>query len=132
MRSRRRRAKVETVSSSISSLRFAKARRSSLRHRLRKALVEALHVGRATNDPVQRLDCFQKARAAQLECLQHVPLGMSAGPAVTEIPSGPAPPATSRPRTRFRKRSGISEFNPDRFWLQGRAHLLVEQRVVAL
>ena len=55
----------------------------------------------ATND--QRLDCFQKARAAQLECLQHVPLGLSAGPpAAPEIPttgtvSPTAPPATVRP-----------------------------------
>jgi hypothetical protein len=57
----------------------------------------------ATNDPVQRLDCFQKARAAQLECLQHVPLGLSAGPpAAPEIPttgtvSPTTPPATVRP-----------------------------------
>jgi hypothetical protein len=55
----------------------------------------------ATND--QRLDCFQKARAAQLECLQHVPLGLSAGPpAAPEIPttgtvSPTTPPATVRP-----------------------------------
>jgi hypothetical protein len=46
----------------------------------------------ATNDPVQRLDCFQKARAAQLECLQHV---MSAGPAAPETPTtGTVSPAT--------------------------------------
>jgi hypothetical protein len=55
----------------------------------------------AAND--QRLDCFQKARAAQLECLQHVPLGLSAGPpAAPEIPttgtvSPTTPPATVRP-----------------------------------
>jgi len=29
------------------------------------------------NSPEQRLDCFQKARAAQLECLDHVPLGVT-------------------------------------------------------
>jgi hypothetical protein len=56
----------------------------------------------ATNNPVQRLDCFQKARAAQLECLQHVPSGMSAGFATPEIPTAgnasPAtPPGTVRP-----------------------------------
>jgi hypothetical protein len=56
----------------------------------------------ATNSPVQRLDCFQKARAAQLECLQHVPSGMSAGSAAPEIPTtgivSPAtPPGTVRP-----------------------------------
>jgi hypothetical protein len=55
----------------------------------------------AAND--QRLDCFQKARAAQLECLQHVPLGLSAGPpAAPEIPTTgtvwpTTPPATVRP-----------------------------------
>jgi hypothetical protein len=49
----------------------------------------------ATNSPVQRLDCFQKARAAQLECLQHVPSGMSAGSAAPEIPTtGIVSPAT--------------------------------------
>jgi hypothetical protein len=29
------------------------------------------------NSPEARLDCFQKARAAQLECLDHVPLGVT-------------------------------------------------------
>jgi hypothetical protein len=49
----------------------------------------------ATNNPVQRLDCFQKARAAQLECLQHVPSGMSAGSEAPEIPTaGTVSPAT--------------------------------------
>ncbi|MEO6782807.1 MAG: hypothetical protein ABI196_18235 [Bradyrhizobium sp.] len=41
-----------------------------------------------TNSPVQQLDCFQKARAAQLECLQHVPSGTSAKSAVPEKPTG--------------------------------------------
>src|ERR1019366_8124207 len=40
------------------------------------------------NDPVQRLDCFQKARAAQLECLEHVPSGMPAGTVPSEMPTG--------------------------------------------
>src|ERR1019366_7002513 len=44
------------------------------------------------NDPVQRLDCFQKARAAQLECLEHVPSGMSAGSAAPEVPTGSVSP----------------------------------------
>jgi hypothetical protein len=52
----------------------------------------------ATNDPVQRLDCFQKARAAQLECLQHLPL-MSAGPAAPEIPSTGTVSPTTPPGT---------------------------------
>jgi hypothetical protein len=53
----------------------------------------------ATNDPIPRLDCFQKARAAQLECLQHVPLGMSAGSAAPETPAAAVSPApgTVRP-----------------------------------
>jgi hypothetical protein len=56
----------------------------------------------ATNDAVQRLDCFRKARAAQLECLEHVPSGTSAGSAAPEIPTtgivSPAtPPRTARP-----------------------------------
>jgi hypothetical protein len=46
------------------------------------------------NDSVQRLDCFQKARTAQLECLQHVPSGMSADPKAPENPkeAGTRPP----------------------------------------
>jgi hypothetical protein len=41
------------------------------------------------NDPAQRLDCFQKTRAAQLECLERV---------LSETPAGPtAPKTTSEP-----------------------------------
>jgi hypothetical protein len=36
-------------------------------------------------DPAQRLDCFQKTRSAQLECLEHV---------LSETPAGPATPKT--------------------------------------
>ena len=38
------------------------------------------------NDPAQRLDCFQKTRAAQLECLEHV---------LSETPAGPSAPRDS-------------------------------------
>ena len=50
------------------------------------------------NDPAQRLDCFRKTRAAQLECLEHVlsetPAGQPAGPSAPRdssesLPSGP-------------------------------------------
>jgi hypothetical protein len=51
-----------------------------------------------TNDPVQRLDCLQKARAAQLECLQHVPLGMSAGSEILESPMLDSPPTSGPAR----------------------------------
>jgi hypothetical protein len=44
------------------------------------------------NDPAQRLDCFQKTRAAQLECLEHV---LSVTPAEPTTPK--APPGTTRP-----------------------------------
>jgi hypothetical protein len=37
-----------------------------------------------SNSPEQRLDCFQKARAAQLECLDHVPLGVTESTAAAE------------------------------------------------
>jgi hypothetical protein len=53
-----------------------------------------------TNDPVQRLDCLKKARAAQLECLQHVPLGMSAGSEILESPTEDSPPTTGPARDR--------------------------------
>jgi hypothetical protein len=50
------------------------------------------------NDSVQRLDCFQKTRAAQLECLQHVPLGVSADSKAPEVPktASPQPGGTIR------------------------------------
>jgi hypothetical protein len=54
------------------------------------------------NDPAQRLDCLQKARTAQLECLEHVPPGMSAGSVPPEIPTGtvsPEMPASVSPET---------------------------------
>jgi hypothetical protein len=54
---------------------------------------------RLDNDPVQRLDCFQKTRAAQLECLEHVLSEVSTPKgAAPEHPSGsvrPEPPANS-------------------------------------
>ena len=42
-----------------------------------------------SNAPAQQVDCFEKARAAQLECLQHVPSGSSAQSAPPEGPAGP-------------------------------------------
>ena len=53
---------------------------------------------RLEDDPVQRLDCFQKTRAAQLECLEHVLSEVSPKAAAPEPPSGsvrPEPPASS-------------------------------------
>jgi hypothetical protein len=51
------------------------------------------------NDSVQRLDCFKKTRAAQLECLQHVPLGLSADSKASEVPknANSQPDGTIRP-----------------------------------
>ena len=44
------------------------------------------------DDPAQRLDCFGKTRAAQLECLEHVlsetPAGQPAGPSAPRDSSG--------------------------------------------
>ena len=50
------------------------------------------------NDPAQRLDCFQKTRAAQLECLERVLSETPAGPTTPKAPSEttrPEPPATA-------------------------------------
>ena len=46
------------------------------------------------NDAAQRLDCLQKARTAQLECLQHVWSTTSVGSAATEKPAATAALAT--------------------------------------
>jgi hypothetical protein len=43
------------------------------------------------NDPAQRLDCSQKTRAAQLECLEHVLSDMPAGPSAPRDSSGSLP-----------------------------------------
>jgi len=44
-----------------------------------------------SNDPGQRVDCFQKTRSAQLECLEHV---------LSETPAEPATPKTPSEATR--------------------------------
>jgi hypothetical protein len=53
------------------------------------------------DDPAQRLDCLQKTRAAQLECLEHVLSETPAGP-TPKTPSEAArsePPASAAPAT---------------------------------
>jgi hypothetical protein len=50
------------------------------------------------NDPAPRLECFQKTRTAQLECLEHVLSETPAGPATQKAPSEtirPEPPTTA-------------------------------------
>src|SRR5258707_382401 len=42
---------------------------------------------RLPDDPAQRLDCIQKTRSAQLECLDHVLSKTPAGPVATKTPS---------------------------------------------
>src|SRR5438445_4807759 len=52
------------------------------------------------NDPTQRVDCFVKARAAQLECLERVLSEAPARPAAPESSSEmarPAPPVDAAP-----------------------------------
>ena len=44
------------------------------------------------NDPAQRLDCFQKTQAAQLECLERVQSETPAGPTTPKAPSETARP----------------------------------------
>ncbi len=54
------------------------------------------------DDPALRLDCFQKTRAAQLECLEHVLSETPAGPAMPKTPSEATqsePPASAAPAT---------------------------------
>jgi hypothetical protein len=50
------------------------------------------------NDPAQRLDCFQKTRSAQLECLEHV---------LSETPVGFPTPKTPSETTRPEPPAGI-------------------------
>ncbi len=52
-----------------------------------------------TDDPAQRLDCFQKARTAQLDCLEHAlaeaPSGATTAPEDHASISQPEPPAST-------------------------------------
>jgi hypothetical protein len=59
-----------------------------------------------SNAPAQQVDCFEKARAAQLECLQHVPSGSSA--AAPEKPTA-NPPDRSAANTRERPAANMPE-----------------------
>jgi hypothetical protein len=48
-----------------------------------------------SNDPARRLDCFQKTRAVQLECLERVLSEMPAGPTTPKAPSEATRPEPS-------------------------------------
>ena len=48
------------------------------------------------NSAIERLDCLEKARAAQLECLEHVPSANSARTALPETPTAVAPQAPAK------------------------------------
>jgi len=56
----------------------------------RMARLDDAICAKLTNDPTQRLECFQKARSAELECLEHV---LSEAPAAGAV----SQPATSQP-----------------------------------
>ena len=58
------------------------------------------------NDPAQRLDCSQKTRAAQLECLEHVLSEAPAGPSAPRDSSGSQP---SRPPANAALPEGLSK-----------------------
>jgi len=81
------------------------------------------------NDAVQRLDCLQKARTAQLECLQRVPPPTSAGsaapekrtgtgstelPAATVLPDKPTAAVSPEPPARS---ADASSKPPDANWI---------------
>jgi hypothetical protein len=55
-----------------------------------------------TNDPAMRLDCLEKTRSAQLECLEHVLSEAHAAPPVAQesLGSQPGPPDAQQSRSR--------------------------------
>jgi hypothetical protein len=64
-----------------------------------ESCIRAARVAEATcsglpNDPIQRADCFVKARAVQLECLDHV---LSEAPSQTAAPRPPSESARPEP-----------------------------------
>ena len=73
-----------------------------------------------TKDQVQGLDCFQKARAAHLECLQHVPSRRSGASAAPEISTGivsPAKPTGAIPPEMPARAFDIPAKPPDTNWV---------------
>src|ERR1700730_3726477 len=58
------------------------------------------------NDPAQRVDCFQKMRSAQLECLEHV---LSETPAEPATPKPPSESTRSEPPASAALPEGSSE-----------------------
>ena len=76
----------------IVSARSANESVTALESCFRAARVADAICSKLPNDPAQRVDCFQKTRSAQLECLEHV---------LSETPAEPAtpksPPETPRP-----------------------------------
>jgi hypothetical protein len=58
------------------------------------------------DDPAQRLDCFQRTRSAQLECLEHV---LSETPAEPATPKTPSEATRSEPPTSAALPEGSSE-----------------------
>jgi hypothetical protein len=80
------------LGSGIVSARSANESVTALESCFRAARVADAICSKLPNDPAQRVDCFQKTRSAQLECLEHV---------LSETPAEPAtpksPPETPRP-----------------------------------
>src|SRR5713101_7087398 len=66
------------------------------------------------NDAVQRLDCLQKARTAQLECLRHVPPPTSDASAAAEMPAATASPQLPTATVLPEKPAAVSPDRPAR------------------
>jgi hypothetical protein len=70
----------------IVSARSANETADALESCFRAARIADAICSKLPNDPALRLDCFQKTRSAQLECLEHV---------LSETPAGPTPKTPS-------------------------------------
>jgi len=82
----------------IVSARSANESVTALESCFRAARVADAICSKLPNDPAQRVDCFQKTRSAQLECLEHVLSETPAEPATPKSPPEaprPEPPASA-------------------------------------
>jgi hypothetical protein len=70
----------------IASARSANETADALESCFKAARIADAICSKLPNDPALRLDCFQKTRSAQLECLEHVLKETPAGPATQNTP----------------------------------------------
>ena len=95
-------ASVFILGGGIVSARSADESLSGMESCFKAARIADAICSKLPDDPALRLDCLQKARSAQVECLEHVLSETPGGPATPKTPSEATrsePPASAAPAT---------------------------------